>query len=236
MTPPFPTRDVVFAVSADDAAGDRAVSGRLLMPSDDVLPRACLVLAHGAGAGLEHPLMETHAVTLARGGIGTFRYHFPYMEEGRRRPDRPKLLHATVRAAVAQARELCPELLLLAGGRSMGGRMTSQAQAIEALDGVAGIVFLAFPLHPAKKPGIERAAHLAEVEIPMLFVNGTRDGLGDLELLKQVVSKLGKKATLHVVEGADHSFQVLKRSGRTHEEVHDELVAAVVDFTASLSG
>jgi uncharacterized protein len=187
---------------------------------------ALLVLAHGAGAGMRHRGVETPALDLAARGVATLRYEFPYMAAGGRRPDPPPRLHAAVRAAVAEAARLAPGLPLFAGGRSMGGRMTSQADAQRPLDRVAGLVFLAFPLHPPKRPGVERAAHLREVGKPMLFLNGTRDTLADLELLRGVCADLGPRATLHVVEGADHSFAVLVRSGRTAAEVDAEIADA----------
>ena len=170
--------------------------------------RAGYVLAHGAGAGMAHPFMTAIATALARRGIATLRYQFPYMEKRSKRPDAPKLAHATVRAAVAEAARLLPGVALIAGGTSFGGRMTSQAQALEPMPGVRGLVFLGFPLHPAGKPGIERAEHLAQVKIPMLFVSGDRDALAEVELLKPVVAGLGDPATLHLVAGADHSFRV----------------------------
>ena len=181
----------------------------------------CLyVLAHGAGAGMRHPLLEKLADAFAREGVATLRYEFPYMEAGKRRIDPPAILHGRVReAVVAAAREALP---LFAGGKSMGGRMTSQAQADAALANVLGLAFVGFPLHPAGRPGIDRAAHLHRVAIPMLFLQGTRDDLADLDLLRPIVDEL-PRATLHVVEGADHSFRVLKRSGRTDREVLAEL-------------
>jgi hypothetical protein len=181
----------------------------------------CLyVLAHGAGAGMRHPFLEALAEALARERVATLRYEFPYMEEGKRRIDPAPLLHARVREAVAAAaREGLP---LFAGGKSMGGRMTSQAQALEPLPDVRGLAFVGFPLHPAKRPGTDRGAHLREVRIPMLFLQGTRDELADLELLRPIVEALGQ-ATVHVVEDADHSFHVPKKSGRTDAEVIEEL-------------
>jgi len=181
----------------------------------------CLyVLAHGAGAGMRHPFLEALADALAAQGVATLRYEFPYMEEGKRRIDPPPVLHARVREAVqAAALEGLP---LFAGGKSMGGRMTSQAQALEALAGVRGLAFVGFPLHPAGQPGTQRAAHLSGVRLPMLFLQGTRDELADLALLLPVVEGL-PQATLHVVEDADHSFHVRKKSGRSDSEVLDEL-------------
>jgi predicted alpha/beta-hydrolase family hydrolase len=185
--------------------GDETVSGLLLRPE---AAKALYLFAHGAGAGMAHKAMESCAQGLAARGIATLRYQFPYMEKGSRRPDRPPVAHAAVRAAAAEAGRLAPDLPLFGGGRSFGGRMTSQAQAIEPLPGVRGLAFLGFPLHPAGKPGIERAEHLAKVAVPMLFVSGSRDALAELELLRPMVDGLGERATLHVVDGADHSFRV----------------------------
>jgi uncharacterized protein len=194
--------------------------------------RALMVLGHGAGAGMRHPSMDSVATLLAARGIASFRYQFPYMEKRSGRPDPQPILLATVRAAVTAARDAAPDLPLLAGGRSMGGRMTSLASAAEPLAGVRGLVFFAFPLHPAGQPGTTRADHLDRVPTPMLFVQGTRDALADLALLRPVLDRLGAKATLHVVEAADHSFAVLKRSGRTNQEVLEELGTAVVEWAA----
>jgi predicted alpha/beta-hydrolase family hydrolase len=185
--------------------------------------RRLLVLAHGAGAGMSHPFMEMLAAELAGAGVATLRYQFPYMEERRRVPDAPAVLIATVAAAVRAAAEAAPGLPLLAGGKSMGGRMTSQAAAQYPLDGVQGLVFFGFPLHPPNRPGTNRADHLAKVAMPMLFLQGTRDTLADLNLFRPVCTKLGSRATLHVVDTADHSFHVLKKSGRTDAEVLREL-------------
>jgi predicted alpha/beta-hydrolase family hydrolase len=198
--------------------------------------RACYVLAHGAGAGMTHRSMEAIAVGLGERGIATLRYQFPYMEKGSKRPDPPAVAHAAVRAAVAEATRCCAGLPLVAGGKSFGGRMTSQAQAIAPLAGVRGLAFLGFPLHPAGKPSSDRAKHLADVDIPMLFVQGTRDALAELSLLEPVVKSLGSLATLHPVKEADHSFHVLVRSGRNDREVLDEVLdafAAWVDEIAS---
>ena len=212
------TTETRFAVS-----DDRQVSAILLEPDD---ARCLLVFAHGAGAGMRHPTIETFARGVAALGIATFRFQFPYTERGSRRPDPRPVLQRSVRAAVAQAKAMRPDLPLLAGGRSMGGRMASGADAIEALD-VAGFVFHAFPLHPPGKPGTERADHLSKVQRPMLFLNGTRDRLADPELLAGVRDRLGPRATLHVVEGGDHSLQVLKRSGRKQEDVDREVAETV---------
>ena len=203
------------------------VSALLLTPAR---PRALYVLAHGAGAGMRHSFMESIAQRLAVQGIGTLRYQFPYMEQRSRRPDSEPVALATVRAAVAAGGEVAAGLPLLAGGKSFGGRMTSRAAAAAPLAGVAGLVFLGFPLHPTGRPGVPRAEHLGRVNLPMLFLQGTRDTLADLTLLQPVVEQLGKRARLHVVEHADHSFHVLKRSGRTDEQVLDELAAAVAGW------
>jgi uncharacterized protein len=183
---------------------------------------------------MQHPSMETLATELHTLKIATLRYQFPYMESGSRRPDKPALCHATVRAAVAEAARLAPGLPLVAGGRSFGGRMTSQAQALAPLPGVRGLAFLAFPLHPADRPSNERAEHLFEVKIPMLFLQGTRDALADLQTLQDVVERLGKRATLKLLEDADHSFHVPARTGRKGPQVRSELLQALVDWTERL--
>jgi predicted alpha/beta-hydrolase family hydrolase len=209
------------------------VSGLLQAPADE---RACLVLAHGAGAGMTHPSLASIAKELAERGIATLRYQFPYMEQGGKRPDPPKLAHATVRAAVAEAARLLPKLPLFAGGRSFGGRMTSQAQAISALPDVRGLVFFAFPLHPAGRPSHERGDHLAEVNIPMLFLQGTRDALAVLEELEPVCKALGERATLRLFGEADHSFHVPARTGRKDADVRAEMldiVSAWIDGIAA---
>ena len=187
--------------------------------------QAALVLAHGAGAGMRHPFMAAIAAGLAQRGVAVLRYEFPFMAEGSKRPDPPAVAHASVRAAVAEAARRWPGLPLFAGGKSFGARMTSQAQALEPLPGVRGLVFFGFPLHPAGKPSVDRAEHLARVQLPMLFLQGTRDALADLDLVRATTQALGDRATLHVAEGADHGFEVLKRSGRTNEAVLEELVA-----------
>ena len=207
------------------------VSGLLVRPPD---AWALYVLAHGAGAGMRHRFMEEVATALAGQGIATLRYQFPYVEAGGRRPDPPAVLEATVRAAVSTAQEAAAGLRLIAGGKSMGGRMTSNAMARAPLEGVSGLVFLGFPLHPAKQPAVTRAEHLDALASPMLFLQGTRDDLADLGLITSVCGRLGQRATLHVVEGADHSFAVLKRSGRTGKEVMEELVASIADWTRAL--
>ena len=209
--------------------GGETVSGLLLRPADG---KALYVFAHGAGVGMHHPNMESNSRGLAERGIATLRYQFPYMEKRTRRPDPPRIAHAAVRAAVAKAKELAGGLPLFAGGRSYGGRMTSQAQSIDPLTGVRGLAFLGFPLHPAGQPGTERADHLARVEIPMLFVSGERDALADLGLLEDVVSGLGASATLHVVEAADHTLKVPASSGRTNAEAEAEALDAIADWIA----
>ena len=194
----------------------KTVSALLLLPA---AARAGYVLAHGAGAGMSHPFMATTAEHLAERGIATLRYQFPYMEQGGRRPDAPTIAHATVRAAVAEAVRRLPHLPLFAGGKSFGGRMTSQAQAETPLPGVRGLAFLGFPLHPAKRPSLDRAQHLANVRRPMLFLQGARDALAEPELVARVVAALGDRAKLIVVPDADHSFHVSARTGRTDAEV-----------------
>ena len=186
-------------------------------------PRAVYVLAHGAGAGMEHAFMGALAHALAQRGVATLRFQFPFMERGTRRPDPPAVAQEAIRAAVAEARRRAPALPLFAGGKSFGGRMSSQAQASEPLPGVRGLVFVGFPLHLAGKPGTARAEHLHGVDVPMLFLQGTRDALADLGLMRGVVASLGARATLHVVEGADHAFHVLARSGRTDAQVIEEI-------------
>ncbi|SFI85775.1 alpha/beta hydrolase family protein [Bradyrhizobium sp. cf659] len=197
------------------------VSAILTQPDN---ARACYVLAHGAGADMRHAFMEKVAAGLADRGIATLRFNFLYMEKKLGRPDQPAVAHAAIRAAVAEATRLCPGLKLVAGGKSFGGRMTSQAQSRAALPDVKGLAFLGFPLHPDKKPSSERAEHLAGIAIPMLFLQGTRDGLADLGHLRPVIAALGSKATLHEVEGGDHSFAVLKKSGRTNDEALTEVL------------
>ena len=210
-----------------------AVSALLLRPPS---AQACLVFAHGAGAGMTHPFMELVAAGLYDRGISTLRFQFPYMENGSRRPDPPGIAHAAVRAAVAEAARCCPGLALFAGGKSFGGRMTSQAQAIAPLAGVRGLAFLGFPLHPAGKPSDTRAKHLGDVHIPMLFVQGTRDKLAETQLLEPVVKRLGTKASLHPVQEADHSFHVLARSGRNDRDVMSEIVATLSAWIGATAG
>ena len=186
--------------------------------------RACYVFAHGAGAGMNHAFMAAVADGLSERGIATLRYQFPYMEKGSKRPDSPKVAHAAVRSAVIEAARLAPDLPLYAGGKSFGGRMTSQAQALEPLLGVRGLVFFGFPLHPAGKPSDERATHLFDVKVPMLFLQGTRDDLAEISLLRDVCGRLGKIATLKLFQEADHSFHVPARTGKKDADVRAELL------------
>lgn len=203
----------------------QTVSGLLQAPAN---ASACYVLAHGAGAGINHPFMAASADGLARRGIATLRFQFPYMENGSKRPDSPALAHATIRAAVAATFRLLPGCPLFAGGKSFGARMTSQAQADAPLASVRGLVFLGFPLHPAKKPSTERARHLSAVHVPMLFVQGTRDALAEIPLLLPTVDALGPAATLKLLDHADHSFHVPARSGKTDAAVLDEALDKVL--------
>ena len=207
--------------------GDEQVSGLFLRPPG---AKALYLFAHGAGVGMTHRSMASNAEGLAERGIATLRYQFPYMEKGSRRPDPPRVAHAAVRAAAAEALRIAPDLPLFAGGRSFGGRMTSQAQAESPLPQVRGLAFLGFPLHPAGKPGIERAEHLANVQIPMLFVSGDHDALAELDLLKPVVAGLGERGTLHLVRDADHSLKVPARSGRTSADAESEALDALANW------
>ena len=215
-------------ITVDDA---HRVSGLLLAPPR---ARACYVLAHGAGAGMTHPFMAAVAAELGERGIATLRYQFPYMEQRAKRPDPPKLAQATVRAAAAEAARLLPKLPLVAGGKSFGGRMTSQAQAASPLPGVRGLAFLGFPLHPAGRPSDERAAHLFDVKIPMLFLQGTRDALADLQLLQPLTERLGALASLELFEDADHSFHVPARTGRKDAQVRSEMLDKLAAWTLSV--
>ena len=207
--------------------GTETVSGLLLSPGR---PRACIVLAHGAGAGMLHPFMDATATGLCERNIASLRYQFPYMEKGGRRIDLPAVAQATVRAAVAAARARLPSVRLFAGGKSFGGRMTSQAQVSAPLPGVIGLVFLGFPLHPAGKPSIARADHLHRVDVPMLFVQGTRDALAEASLIQQVASDVGRQASLIWITAADHSFHVPARSGRTDAQARAELLDVLVEW------
>ena len=207
-------------ITVNDA---QRVSGLLQAPQE---ARACYMLAHGAGAGMTHPFMAAIANGLAERAIATLRYQFPYMEQGSKRPDAPPLAHATVRAAVLEA----SHLPLFAGGKSFGGRMTSQAQAALPLPGVRGLVFLGFPLHPPGRPSIERAKHLFDVQIPMLFLQGTHDEFASLQLLEPLCEQLGARATLKLFHDADHSFHVPARTGRKDSEIKAELLDALADW------
>ena len=215
-------------------AGERAGDVSALLQRPDKA-RWLLVFAHGAGAGMKHAFMQAIADRLAARGIATLRYHFPYMEKRTGRPDPQPVLIATVRAAVACAAERMPGVPLLAGGKSMGGRMTSNAASEEPLRGVRGLVFFGFPLHPTGRPDVVRAEHLAEVHVPMLFLQGTRDSLADLDLLTPVCDRLGARAALHVIDGADHSFHVRKSSGRTDGEILDELADTTLGWAERLA-
>jgi len=212
------------SIGVDDS---RRVSGLLIAPAG---ARACLVLAHGAGAGMAHPFMAAVAEGLAGRGVATLRFQFPYMERGGKRPDAPALAQGTVRAAVAEASRLVPELPLFAGGKSYGGRMTSQAQGQSPLPGVRGLAFLGFPLHAPKRPSGERGRHLFEVQIPMLFLQGGRDELADLQLLRPLIRRLGERATLKVFPDADHSFHVPARSGRRDADVQAGMLDALAQW------
>ncbi len=214
-----------------EASAGCHVAALLLRPAG---ARCLYVFAHGAGAGMQHRFMEAASARLAGHGIATLRYQFPYMEAGSRRPDSRATLLATVRAAVRAAAAAAPDLPLLAGGKSMGGRMTSQAAAEAPLSGVRGLVFFGFPLHPAGRPSTERADHLGNVRLPMLFLQGERDKLAEIDLLRPVCAGLGERATLHVVPEADHSFHVPKRSGRSDDEVLAELARIVAEWSAGL--
>ncbi len=214
-----------------DVPGSSAVSAVLVAPEES---RALYVMAHGAGAGMDHPFMRTVASGLANRGIATLRYQFPYMQAGSKRPDRPPVAHATVRAAAVAATRVFPGVPLVAGGKSFGARMTSQAQAERPLPGVAGLIFFGFPLHPAGKPSDERARHLADVTTPMLFLQGDRDALADTGLLLPVIERLGQRGTLHMLAGADHSFRVLRGSGNTDAEVLAKALDAMADWLPRL--
>ncbi len=215
-----------------DIENAASVSALLLRPDH---ARACFVFAHGAGAPMSHSFMETVATGLCERGIATLRYQFPYMEKGSKRPDAPAVAHAAVRAAVAEAARRCAGLPLIAGGKSFGGRMTSQAQAIAPLPGVRGLAFLGFPLHPPGKPSTSRAAHLSDIKIPLFFLQGTRDDFAEMTLLEPVVKSLGSLASLHLVQGADHSLHVPARSGRNDREVMSEVLDALSAWIGRLA-
>lgn len=227
MTAAADTLDLAFPV------GERRteVSARLVRPGDAF---ALYVLAHGAGAGMRHPFMEDMAQRLALRGVATLRYQFPYMEEGKPRPDPPARSMATVRAAAEKAKEVAGDLFAVAGGKSFGGRMTSTAAAQKELVGIRGLIFLGFPLHAPKRQGTERADHLSDVLLPMLFLQGTRDALADLSLLGPIVRKLGPSASLHVIDDGDHSFKVPKRAGREMSDVMDELADTIVEWIRAI--
>ena len=212
--------------------GNGEVSALLVHPPT---ARWLLVLGHGAGAGMTHPFLESLARELAEAGVATLRYQFPYIEGRRRVPDKPEVLISTVSAAIGRARETAPELPLLAGGKSMGGRMTSQASAQGLLEPVKGLVFFGFPLHPPNRPGTKRAEHLAKVNVPMLFLQGTRDTLADLTLLGPICEELRSRATLHVIPEGDHSFHVLKKAGKTDAEVIKELAETTAAWAGKLN-
>jgi predicted alpha/beta-hydrolase family hydrolase len=215
-----------------ELAEAQRVSGLLIAPPG---ARACYVFAHGAGAGMAHPFMAQVAAGLAERGIASLRYQFPYMERRAKRPDPPALAQAAVRAAVAEAARRLPAFALVGGGKSFGGRMTSQAQSVAPLPGVRGLAFLGFPLHPAGKPSQERAKHLFDVRVPMLFLQGSRDALADLALLRPVVERLGERASLHVFEEADHSFHVPARSGRRDADVRREMLDALAAWILTVA-
>ena len=217
---------------AIDIEGRGRVSGLLQSPQT---PRAGLVLAHGAGAGMKHPFLSAVAVALAELGIATLRYQFPYMERGAKRPDPPAVAQAAVRAAVAEAARQLAGLPLFAGGKSFGGRMSSQAQAAAPLPGVRGLAFLGFPLHAPGKASEERGAHLFDVRVPMLFLQGSRDDFADLSLLRPLVERLGSRATLKLLADADHSFHVPARTGRNDAEVRSELVDALAGWIEAVA-
>src|SRR5215813_1611019 len=217
-------------IRVGDAIGD--VSALLVRPPNAT---SLYVLAHGAGAGMRHPFLGRISEALAERGVATLRYQFPYMERKARRPDPPGVATATVRAAVALAHRLAPELPLIAGGKSFGGRMTSTAQGSEPLPEVRGLVFLGFPLHPPGKPAVTRGEHLDAVRVPMLFLQGDRDEFAEPILLRQVLRKLGPRATLHLVSGGDHSFGVPKKSGRSADEVFAELATTIVEWALTLA-
>lgn len=221
-------KDIQFAVN--EKAG--VVSGLLIKPTD---ARALLVLAHGAGAGMRHRFMEEIAAKLAARGVATLRYQFPYMEKRTKRPDSESVLTDTVRAAVAAAKKAAGDLPLFAGGKSMGGRMTSLAAAKQSLEGLAGLIFFGFPLHAAGRPGAERGQHLLEVEIPLLFLQGSRDALAELKLLKPLCARVGKRAELFIIEGGDHSFHMLKSAKRSDADVLDAVAERATGWIKDLA-
>ncbi|SHM66694.1 hypothetical protein SAMN05518668_11635 [Sphingobium sp. YR657] len=212
------------AIKLEIAVGDDAVSALLLRPPQ---ARALYLFAHGAGTDMGHQLMEANAIGLAERGIATLRYNFLYTERGSKRPDQPRSAHRVVRAAAEYVQENFSELPSFAGGRSFGGRMTSQAQSERPLPQIRGLAFLGFPLHPAGKPAVHRADHLKTIDLPMIFLNGSRDALAELDLLRPTIATLGKNAALKIIDQADHSFKVAKRSGRTQHDADDELLDAL---------
>ena len=226
MTSPM-AKEIRFLV--DEKAGE--VSGLLFRPQGAT---ALIVLAHGAGAGMRHKFMEEICAKLADRGVATLRYQFPYMEKGNKKPDSEALLTATVRSAMTAAKQVAGGISTFAGGKSMGGRMTSLAAAKEPLDGISGLIFFGFPLHAAGKPSAERGKHLAEISLPMLFLQGSRDMLADLRLLKPLCQRLGKRVELFVVDGGDHSFHMLKSSGRSDDTVLDQIVDEVAAWLSRL--
>ncbi len=227
----MPEADAAVSLRFDAGVGAGPVSALLQKPRQ---PELLYLLGHGAGAGMRHAFLQAIADALGAVGVATFRYQFPYMEEGRRSPDPPHVAEATVRSAVAAAARAAPELPLIAGGKSFGGRMTSAAAAKSPLPGVRGLAFVGFPLHPPNRPGDARAAHLAEVNLPMLFLQGTRDDLAELDLIRGVCRRLGSRATLHLVHDADHSFSVPKRAGRSTDDVVRELAQRIRDWARAL--
>jgi predicted alpha/beta-hydrolase family hydrolase len=227
------TKKVAEAENVSFAVGDDVKVSALLQAPHNA--KALLVLAHGAGAGMTHPFMSAMAKGLAERAIATLRYQFPYMERGSKRPDPPQLAQSTVRAAAAAAAQAQPELPLFAGGKSFGGRMTSQAQAKTPLNGVRGLVFAGFPLHPAGKPSTDRAKHLADVKVPVLFLQGTRDALAELPLLEPTCNALGQLATLKLFADADHSFHVPAKTGRKDADVFAELLDVTAAWIKNLA-
>ncbi len=226
-----PESSQLISIPIPDSA---PVSGLLQMPPS---ARTCYVLAHGAGAGMRHPFLASVATELAERGVSTMRYQFPYMEKGSGRPDAPAVTHATVRAAVQQATDLLPGVALFAGGKSFGGRMTSQAQALAPLPGVRGLIFLGFPLHPPRRPSNERGQHLFAIRIPMLFLQGARDEFAELSLLQALTEQLGPRATLKLIPDADHSFHVPARTGRKDPEVRAQMMDVIKEWSdAVISG
>ncbi|MFV1980447.1 MAG: alpha/beta family hydrolase [Rhodothermia bacterium] len=221
------TRQVMFAATRSVVE----VSGILLRPDN---AEWMYVLAHGAGAGMLHPFLRTISEGLAELGVATFRFQFPYMEQGRKPPNRPQILTKTIRSAVRTAAELAPGLRIIAGGRSMGGRMTSIACSENPIEDVEGLAFLGFPLHAPGRESAERGGHLRGVGIPMLFLQGTRDKLANLDLLQPLCDSLEARATLHILDGGDHSFKPLKKSGRNHEELMLEAQTTIVDLVREL--